>query len=273
MPHLLAMTATPIPRSLALTVYGELDISIVNELPVGRKPIETKLWSPNSRAQLYAKIDEELAAGRQAYVICSLIDENTDNEVKSVEAEYKKLHQGVFKHRTIGLLHGKLKSSEKEAVMARFSAGTLDLLVSTTVVEVGVDVPNATVMLVEDANRFGLSQLHQLRGRVGRSTQQSYCYLMMSDSKKPSQRLKEIEKSNDGFYLAEVDLRLRGPGEIYGRAQHGALNLQIATLSDTKLIARAQRQARVFVESGENLLQYKQLKAQVEQYQRLTTLN
>ena len=273
MPHLLAMTATPIPRSLALTVYGELDVSVLNELPKGRKPIETKLWSPNSRAQLYEIMDKELAAGRQAYVICSLIDDNPDNDVKSVEAEYKKLRQGPFKHRTIGLLHGKLKSDEKEKVMSLFAAGKLDMLVSTTVVEVGVDVPNATVMLIEDADRFGLSQLHQLRGRVGRSSHQSYCYLMMSDSSKPSQRLKEIEKSNDGFYLAEVDLRLRGPGEIYGRAQHGALNLQIATLSDTKLIARAQKQAKAFVQSGEDLLQYKQLKAQVEQYQRLTTLN
>lgn len=273
MPHLLAMTATPIPRSLALTVYGELDVSVLNELPKGRKPIETKLWSPNSRAQLYEIMDKELAAGRQAYVICSLIDDNPDNDVKSVEAEYKKLRQGPFKHRSISLLHGKLKSDEKEKVMSLFAAGEIDMLVSTTVVEVGVDVPNATVMLIEDADRFGLSQLHQLRGRVGRSSHQSYCYLMMSDSSKPSQRLREIEKSNDGFYLAEVDLRLRGPGEIYGRAQHGALNLQIATLSDTKLIARAQKQAKAFVQSGEDLLQYKQLKVQVEQYQRLTTLN
>jgi ATP-dependent DNA helicase RecG len=138
---------------------------------------------------------------------------------------------------------------------------------------VGVDVSNATVMIIEDADRFGLSQLHQLRGRVGRSSHQSYCYLVTSDSSKPSQRLKEIEKSGDGFYLAEVDLQLRGPGEIYGRAQHGALNLQIATLSDTKLIARAQKQARAFVESGDDLLQYKQLAAAVQQYQRLTTLN
>lgn len=273
MPHLLAMTATPIPRSLALTVYGELDVSVLNELPKGRKPIKTKLWSPNSRAQLYEIMDQELAAGRQAYVICSLIDDNPENDVKSVEAEYKVLRQGPFKHRSIGLLHGKLKSDEKEKVMSQFNAGKLDMLVSTTVVEVGVDVPNATVMLIEDADRFGLSQLHQLRGRVGRSEHQSFCYLMMSDSSKPSQRLREIEKSNDGFYLAEVDLRLRGPGEIYGRAQHGALNLQIATLSDTKLIARAQKQAKAFVQSGEDLLQYKQLKAQVEQYQRLTTLN
>ena len=273
MPHLLAMTATPIPRSLALTVYGELDVSILNELPKGRKPIETKLWSPNSQAQLYEKVDAEIAKGRQGYVICSLIDENPDNEVKSVEAEYKKLQNSIFKHRCIGLLHGKMKPDEKDAVMTLFAAGELDILVSTTVVEVGVDVPNATVMIIENADRFGLSQLHQLRGRVGRSSHQSYCYLVMSDSKKPSQRLKEIEKSNDGFYLAEVDLKLRGPGEIYGRAQHGALNLQIATLADTKLIARASAEAKWFVETGQDLVNYKELAAQVEQYQRLTTLN
>lgn len=273
LPHLLAMTATPIPRSLALTVYGELDISILNELPKGRRPIQTKIWSPNSRARLYELIDQELAAGRQAYVICHLIDDNPENDVKSVEAEFKRLGQSVFRHRRIGLLHGKLKPDEKEAVMSAFSAGNLDILVSTTVVEVGVDVPNATVMLIENADYFGLSQLHQLRGRVGRSSHQSYCYLLMSDSSKPSQRLREVEKSTDGFYLAEVDMRLRGPGEIYGKAQHGALNLQIATLSDTKLIARAQAAAKKFVASGQSLLQYKQLAAQVEQYQRLTTLN
>jgi ATP-dependent DNA helicase RecG len=273
MPHLLAMTATPIPRSLALTVYGELDVSILDELPKGRKPIKTKIWSPNSRPQLYELVDKELNAGRQAYVICSLIDDNPDNEVKSVQAEHKRLDQGVFKHRKIGLLHGKMKAEEKDAAMTAFANGHVDILVSTTVVEVGVDVPNATVMVIEDADRFGLSQLHQLRGRVGRSSHQSYCYLVTSDSSKPSQRLREVEKSNDGFYLAEVDMQLRGPGEIYGRAQHGALNLQIATLSDTKLIARAQMEAKKFVSSGQDLLQYKQLASAVEQYQRLTTLN
>lgn len=273
MPHLLSMTATPIPRSLALTVYGELDVSILNELPKGRLPIATKLWSPNSTASLYDLVDEQLAAGRQAYVICSLIDDNPDNDVKSVEAEYNKLRNARFKHRRIGLLHGRLKPDEKDVVMTKFANGELDILVSTTVVEVGVDVPNATVIIIENADTFGLSQLHQLRGRVGRSSHQSYCYLVLSDSNKPSQRLKEIEKSNDGFYLAEVDLKLRGPGEIYGRSQHGALNLQIATLSDTKLIARAQAQAKQFVASGENLVQYKQLAAQITHYQRLTTLN
>lgn len=273
MPHLLAMTATPIPRSLALTVYGELDISILNQKPANRKPIETKIWSPNSRPQLYGLVEEQLKQGRQAYVICNLIGDNPDNDLKSVEAEYKRLRNAEFKHRNIGLLHGKLAPAEKDAVMSEFASGSIDILVSTTVVEVGVDVPNATVMIIEDGDRFGLAQLHQLRGRVGRSEHQSYCYIVPSDSKKPSQRLKEIEKSNDGFYLAEVDLKLRGPGEIYGRAQHGALNLQVATLGDTKLIARAQAAAKRFVSSGENLLHYTQLARQVETYQRLTTLN
>jgi len=273
MPHMLAMTATPIPRSLALTVYGELDISVLNELPSGRKPIMTKTWSPNSRTQLYEKIDIELAAGRQAYIICSLVEDNPDNEIKSVQSEFIKLQNSIFKHRKIGLLHGKLKSNEKDAVMQRFAIGELDILVSTTVVEVGVDVSNATVVLIENADHFGLSQLHQLRGRVGRSIYQSYCYLVTSTSAKPSLRLREIEKSNDGFYLAEVDLKLRGPGEIYGKAQHGALNLQIATLADTKLIARAQKQAKKFASTSINLLQYKQLATEIHYYQRLTTLN
>jgi ATP-dependent DNA helicase RecG len=273
MPHLLAMTATPIPRSLALTVYGELDISILNERPKDRKEIITKIWSPNSRPQLYGLIEAQLREGHQAYVICNLIDDNPDNERKSVEAEYKRLNVGEFKHRRIGLLHGKLKPAEKEAVMRQFSDGLIDILVSTTVVEVGVDVPNATVILIEDADRFGLAQLHQLRGRVGRSAHQSYCYLMVSSSKAPSRRLKEVESSNDGFYLAEVDLELRGPGEIYGRAQHGELNLQVANLGDTRMIKRAQKAAQRFLLSGDSLVQYKQLAKEVEQYQRLTTLN
>lgn len=273
MPHLLAMTATPIPRSLALTVYGELDVSVLDELPRGRKPIITKLWAPTNTEKLYKAVDEEIAKGRQAYIICSLIDEDPENDVKSVEAEYKKLKSTVFRHRTVGLLHGKLAPADKDEVMQQFADGALDLLVSTTVVEVGVDVPNSTVMIIENADRFGLSQLHQLRGRVGRSSHQSYCYLVMSDNSKPSARLKEIEKSQDGFYLAEVDLKLRGPGEIYGRSQHGALNLQVASLGDTKLIARAQAAAKEFLSSGDDLLQYKQLAARVEKNQRLTTLN
>jgi ATP-dependent DNA helicase RecG len=273
MPHMLAMTATPIPRSLALTVYGELDISILNERPKGRKPIKTKIWSPNSRAQLYELVDTEIALGRQAYVICALIDDSAESDKRSVEAEYKRLTGSVFKHRRIGLLHGKMKPEEKDAVMTQFSEGELDILISTTVVEVGVDVPNATAMIIENADTFGLAQLHQLRGRVGRSSHQSYCFLVTSDSSKPSERLREVERSNDGFYLAEVDLKLRGPGEVYGRAQHGALNLQVATLADTKLIARAGKAAKKFVESGEDVHAYKHLADVVSKYQRLTTLS
>lgn len=273
MPHLLAMTATPIPRSLALTVYGELDVSIINQKPAERRPIITKIWSPVSRKQLYQDIDRQLEEGRQAYVICRLIDDNPANEAKSVEQEYRKLQNSVFGHRRIGLLHGRMKPQDKESVMNQFLRHDIDILVSTTVVEVGVDVPNATAMLIEDADQYGLSQLHQLRGRVGRSSYQSYCYLLTSDTKKPSERLREVERSNDGFHLAEVDLRLRGPGEIYGRVQHGALNLQIASLGDTKLISEAQAAAKQFVMSGADLLQYKQLSANVERYQRLTTLN
>ncbi len=273
LPHLLAMTATPIPRSLALTVYGELDVSVLNELPANRLPIKTKLISPISAKTIYGHIDQEIAAGRQVYVICSLINDNPDNEIKSVQAEYKRLKNSVFGHRSIGLLHGKLKPAEKDQVMQDFKAGKYDILVSTTVVEVGVDVPNATVMIIENADQFGLSQLHQLRGRVGRGVHQSYCYLMLSTTNKPSRRLEEIEKSTDGFYLAEVDMELRGPGEIYGKAQHGALNLQIATLADTQLIARAQRAAREFIENAEDITKYQALNDQVRYYQRLTTLN
>lgn len=273
MPHLLAMTATPIPRSLALTVYGELDISVIAQKPASRLPIVTEIISPVSRAALYARIDEQIAAGRQAYVVCRVIDDNPSNEAKSVETEYKKLMNSVFGHRKMGLLHGRMKPAEKEQIMQKFLHREIDILVCTTVVEVGVDVPNATVMMIEDAEQYGLAQLHQLRGRVGRSSLQSYCYLMMSDTKKPSQRLQEVEKSNDGFHLAEVDLELRGPGEVYGRAQHGALNLQIASLADTALIAAAQRAAKQFAASDEDLLQYKQLSTRVEAYQRLTTLN
>ena len=273
LPHLLAMTATPIPRSLALTVYGELDVSVLNELPANRMPIKTKLVSPISAKTIYGHIDQEISAGRQVYVVCSLINDNPDNEIKSVQAEHKRLKNSVFGHRSIGLLHGKMKPSEKDQVMQDFKSGKYDILVSTTVVEVGVDVPNATVMIIENADQFGLSQLHQLRGRVGRGKHQSYCYLMLSTTNKPSRRLEEIEKSTDGFYLAEVDMELRGPGEIYGKAQHGVLNLQIATLADIKLIARAQQAAKSFIESGHDLTQYKELNKQVRYYQRLTTLN
>lgn len=273
LPHLLAMTATPIPRSLALTVYGELDVSVLNQRPKGRLPIKTQIISPVSRPKAYEAIDKQIAEGHQAYVICSLIADSSENDRKSVEAEYKRLKNSIFGHRSIGLLHGKMKPAEKEQVMQEFKDKKYDILVSTTVVEVGVDVPNATVIMIEDAEQFGLAQLHQLRGRVGRNELQSYCYLMMGTTNKPSERLRELEKSNDGFYLAEVDMTLRGPGEIYGKRQSGALNLQIATLADTELIAKAQKAAKWFIESGDDIATYKELNSQVQHYQRLTTLN
>lgn len=272
MPHLLAMTATPIPRSLQLTIYGELDISILDEKPKNRLPITTEIISPNSRAQMYEKIELEIEAGHQAYVICPRIEEGVD-EQKSVEAEIKRLRQGLFRHRTIGLLHGKLAPADKQAAMLEFASGASDILVSTTVVEVGVDVPNATIIVIEGADTFGLAQLHQLRGRVGRSELQSYCYLVPSTSQRPSRRLRELERSNDGFYLAEKDLELRGPGEIYGRAQHGDLNLEFARLDDSKQLRRAQAAATWLRENGHDLLQYRSVSEKVQRYRRLTTLN
>lgn len=273
MPHLLAMTATPIPRSLALTVYGELDVSVLDEQPRGRRPILTKIISPPSRNAAYTAIDQQIAQGRQVYVVCSLITDSDSSDRKSVEAEYKRLKNSIFSRRRIAMLHGKMPASEKDQIMQAFKDQKYDILVSTTVIEVGVDVPNATIMMIEDADQFGLAQLHQLRGRVGRGQHQSFCYLMMSTNNKPSQRLREIEKSNDGFHLAEVDMSLRGPGEIYGRMQHGALNLQIATLADTQLIARAQKAAIRFIDSGESLSKYPALEARVRHNQRVTTLN
>lgn len=272
MPHLLAMTATPIPRSLQLTIYGELDISILNEKPKNRLPIATAIVSPNSRAQMYDKVEAEILAGHQAYVICPRIEDGAD-EQKSVEAEIKRLRQGPFKHRQIGLLHGKLKPEEKQAAMLDFASGKTDILVSTTVVEVGVDVPNATVIVIEGADTFGLAQLHQLRGRVGRSELQSYCYLVPSTSQRPSRRLRELEKSNDGFYLAEKDLELRGPGEIYGRAQHGDLNLQMANIGDMRLLRRVKKAAEWLSVHTDELDKYVKLQSEISRYRRLTTLN
>lgn len=273
MPHLLSMTATPIPRSLQLTLYGELEVSILNELPKGRQPIATKLLSGHNRKQFYEDVDQQIAEGRQVYVVCPVIGEGAQAELKSVEQEYERLRRGTFSHRKLAMLHGKMKPDEKDAVMQRFKAGEFDMLLATTVVEVGVDVPNATVMLIEGAERFGLAQLHQLRGRVGRGVHKSYCYLVPSDGKKPSERLYELEKSQDGFYLAEVDLRLRGPGEIYGRMQHGTLNLKIASLTDVKLMKRASEAAKWLLKNEQNLVQYKQFYKHVSRYRGLTSLN
>ncbi len=274
MPHVMSMTATPIPRSLALTLYGELDISVIATKPAGRKLIQTHLVSPNSRKQLYEKIDAEIAAGRQVFVVCPLIDESTVLEgTRSVNQVYEELSKGFFKHRRVGLLHGKMKSADKDMIMQQFVTRDLDILVSTTVIEVGVNVPNATVMLIENVERFGLAQIHQLRGRVGRSDHQGYAYLMMGDSSEPGRRLRALESSNDGFALAELDLEIRGPGAIYGTAQHGQLDLRIAKLTDTKLIAAARKTAQEFIDKEENLLQYTYLSEHVQGLRAVTNLN
>lgn len=272
MPHLLSMTATPIPRSLQLTLFGELDISILKEKPIGRLPIKTEIISPNSLDILYEKMRDELEKKHQIYFVCSLIEDSVVNEQRSVKREQQRLKK-LFPGYEVGLLHGKMKSIEKDQVMQDFSEKKIGILVCTTVVEVGVDVANANLIVISDADKFGLSQLHQLRGRVGRSSKQSYCYLITSTSAKPTRRLKEIEKSNDGFYLAEKDLELRGPGEIYGSMQHGVLDLDIASINDTRLVTKVSRAVDSYIKSGDNLLKYKELVANVERYQRLTTLN
>ena len=272
MPHLLSMTATPIPRSLQLTIFGDLSVSILDELPAGRQPITTKIVSPNSTKQMWAAIDRELTAKHQVYYICKKIDDKGASELSSVKKEAQKItHQ--FPNRNVAYLHGKMKPAEKDEIMSLFAKGEIDILVSTTVVEVGVNVPNATVMVIADADQYGLSQLHQLRGRVGRGSDASYCYLINSNSDAPTRRLREIERSQDGFYLAEVDLKLRGPGELYGSLQHGALDLRIATITDAKLVHRAENLVKQFRQKGYNMLEYKELSDSVRKYQRLTTLN
>lgn len=272
-PHILSMTATPIPRSLALTVYGELEISVIDQKPSNRLPIETTIWSPNSRPQLYDILDDEIKAGRQIFVVCPLIDDSENSEQKSVTAEVKRLKQGAFKHHRIGTLHGKMKDEEKAEVMQEFADGKLDVLVSTTVIEVGIDIPNASVMLIEGADQFGLAQLHQLRGRVGRGEHQGYCYLIPSTSAKPSKRLRAMETTTNGFKLAEMDLEIRGPGAIYGNRQHGKLDLRIANITDLTLIKKAKQSARTFLDSKEDLEAYPVLAKRVQSSLSLTYLN
>ena len=273
MPHVLHMTATPIPRSLALTLYGELDISVLDEMPPGRQKIITQIYSPNSRAEMYKKVDNELESGRQAFVVCPLILDSDTSGGLSVEEVHKRLSENDFRHRKVGLLHGKMKSEEKDKVMQKFLAKEYNILVSTTVIEVGVDIPNASVMLIEGADRFGLAQIHQLRGRVGRGEHQSYCYLVPSDSRAPSTRLRALETTTDGFKLAELDLELRGPGAIYGTFQHGALDLRVARLTDVKLIASARQTAQEFIDRKENLKKYPHLDSRINSLRAITNLN
>ena len=272
-PHLLSMTATPIPRSLQLTVFGDLDVSIVNELPPGRQPITTKILSEtDQRDELYPKMQELLAKGQQIYWICQVIEEKNANTATPVKKQAKKLAE-LFPKVNVGILHGKMKPDEKDATMTEFAENKIQILVSTTVVEVGVNVPNANMIIIQDSENYGLAQLHQLRGRVGRGDQPASCFLLTTGEGKPSKRLKEMEKSTDGFHLAEVDLKIRGPGEIYGAQQHGELNLQVANLADTELISKASHHASEFAKNPENLNDYPELAMRIKKYQQLTTLN
>ena len=254
-PHLLVMSATPIPRTLALIAYGDLDVSVVNELPPGRIPTQTFLVGEALRARLHGFIRKQCAEGHQVYVVCPAVEEGDDPSLKSAERWAAALQTEVFPELRVGLLHGQMKSGEKEAVLAAFAAGGYDILVATTVVEVGVDVPNATLMVIENAERFGLSQLHQLRGRVGRGHAQSYCVLV-SDTKNPDtrRRLQALCKTTDGFKIAEEDLALRGPGDFFGSRQHGLPLLKVASLQmDMETLQNAQRAAASVIQDASSL--------------------
>lgn len=245
-PHLLTMTATPIPRTIALTLYGDLDLSILDEMPHGRKQIKTWLVPPEKRTNAYAWIEKQIKETKsQAFLVCPFIEESeTMQTVKAASTEFEYLKNDVFKDLKLGLLHGKMKGKEKEEVLNKFRLGEIDILVATPVVEVGIDIPNATIIVIEASERFGLAQLHQLRGRVGRGDKQSYC-LLFTEAKNPLtlERLKAMEKHNFGAELAELDLSLRGPGEIYGTMQHGRKMLKIASFSDFELIQKVRREA------------------------------
>jgi len=268
-PHLLSMTATPIPRSLALSLYGDLDISLLDELPSGRQQTKTHLISPQKKARLYEFVRSEIKKGRQAFFICPLIEKKIKNyqdkfdfdNRKAAMEEKKKLSEKIFPEYRVGLLHGKVKAEKKEKIMDDFRKNKINILVSTSVVEVGVDVPNATVIVVEGAERFGLSQLHQFRGRVGRGNFQSYCFLSAQTwGEKTKERLEIMKSTNDGFKIAEADLNLRGPGEIYGVKQHGVLNLRFASLNDIKKIKEAKKEAEKIIALDPTLKKWPKLK-------------
>ncbi len=259
MPHLLSMTATPIPRTLALTIYGDLDITLLDEMPKGRKPVITKIIGPSQQKQMYDHVKDELKSGRQAYVICPRINEpDPDKEItlilKSVTAEAERLKRDVFGDYRIGVMHGKMTPSEKDKVMADFSTHKLDVLVATSVVEVGVNVPNATNIIIEGAERFGLSQLHQLRGRVIRGTYQPYCFAVTeSKSEKTRDRLKALTTAKNGFELAEHDLSFRGAGDLYGQKQSGLTDLGMEAIKNLKLVEAARKEAQLLVEHDPTL--------------------
>ena len=254
--HMLVMTATPIPRSLYLTLYGDLDVSVIDELPPGRKPVVTRWWPPDRRQDTYDFLREQVEAGRQAFVICPLVEESDAVQAKAAVQEFERLSSQIFPDLRLELVHGRMSGREKEAAMQRFRAGEAQILVSTAVVEVGIDVPNATVMLIEGADRFGLAQLHQFRGRVGRGGDQAYCLLLAeSPSLEAQERLRLLEETTDGFRLAEADLQMRGPGEFFGTRQSGLPDLRVASLLDTRLIELARSEATRLLEEDPDLAQ------------------
>jgi ATP-dependent DNA helicase RecG len=260
-PHILYLSATPIPRTLALTIYGDQDISVIDEMPEGRQVIITRIVPENKRNDAYRWIEDQVKKGRQVYIICPLIDESDKIEVKAVTEEYERLRNFVFKNLRLGLLHGKLPQAEKDMIMSYFAEGTIDVLVSTSVIEVGIDVANASIILIEGSERFGLSQLHQFRGRVGRGEHQSYCFLFTnSESEENIKRLKAMVQHASGFKLSEIDLELRGPGEVYGVKQSGIPDLKMASLSDSKLIFKARKHAEKMVNLDPELKSHSKLK-------------
>jgi ATP-dependent DNA helicase RecG len=271
-PHLLSMTATPIPRTLAMTIYGDLDLSLIDELPKGRKKIITKVVSPKQRKETYNFIKQEVKEGRQVFVICPRIekkenDESSWSEVKAVKDEYKKLSEEIFPDLKIAMMHGKLPVKEKEMIMRNFRNKKTDILVSTSVVEVGIDVPNATVMIIEGAERFGLAQLHQFRGRVGRGKDQSYCFLFTdSPTQKTKQRLNALIKSENGFALAEKDLQIRGPGDFKGTKQWGIPDLVMSSLKDIKLVEKTRQSAIEFLRKDPYLKKHPALQEKISHF-------
>ena len=253
-PDVLVMTATPIPRTLALTLYGDLDLSVLDELPPGRVPVVTRSLPDERVSEVWDFLRKQIAAGHQAYVVYPVIEENEERELKAAQQMHRQLREKIFPNLHVGLLHGRLDANEKEHVMREFQQGKIEVLVATTVIEVGVDVPNATVMIIEHADRFGLAQLHQLRGRIGRGAAKSYCVLMRGGkvSEEGERRLDAMVRSNDGFEIAELDLELRGPGEFFGTKQAGIPSFRVANIiRDRELLEAAKREA-AFVISGPN---------------------